>query len=297
VFTEHLTELSQIRRIVPVGSPAGIELKDHVFFNPVSPGSEVPVFAPADLRLTRIARYRESATLDGYTLEFRVTRDVSLKLAHLTRVVAAIEAAGPSEPSDHSGGQTPSQEVALAAGALIGWSVLGSWDVGVYDQRHVNSFANQARYELPPAWSYLHARCPFDLYAAPAKRAPYLAILGSVTGEPGSCAGACGSASGDVPGTLAGAWFSGGTETSTIASRMAVAATCDGAEVRIVGVTPQQIVVVGVIDPATVSTEICYADDDRYAYFQLTSAATLAVATAPGPCPAEMPAPTATYQR
>lgn len=289
-FTVAFADADLLDRIVPLGGVSGAEIKPHTYPGMLETRASIPIYAPTDAELTRIA-WVDQAEFTGYTLDFTVNCAVRYRFAHIEEPVDEIRAVGPEEPGS-SGGEPPTSPYFVAAGDLIGHALAPGLDFGVYDANHTNPFANPARYDNIYGGSYYHARCPYDLYDEPLRSA-YYAKFGGFASPAGSCTD-CRNASMDVPGTIAGAWFVEPVTTGTSGPRLAAAADCDGT-VRIGGPDFPMMITDGP-DPKTVTGEHCYATADDHVFLRL-SGVELHVAHGSGPCPVSFPATYAVFQR
>ena len=310
VFTHHLTDLDKIRGIVPLGSISGGTIAEKSYLmNKTGPNGEpleIPVYAPVDMHLTELA-YRAGQADGEYLLLFQVSREVRIRLDHITDPVDAIRDVGPDSPGNSTITSPPSDDVHLEAGDLVGHTTIttpsGSWDFGLTNTTVENEFVNMERYRSDEALGPLEADCPYE-YLEPSLQPEDEALYGLQSGTP--YAGAtCRSASRDVPGTLAGAWFpdrdvSGGLEYGVVIAR-----DFDG-EIRIGGLAEGQLFIPPDPEPPVapeaveVGEEICYHDPefDHYAYFRVVSDMEVEVSADRGACPATFPSGNAdTYYR
>lgn len=160
-FSADITNLNQMVDIVPPPSLSGTILKTHSFINTAL--ERVPVYAPFDATFTGGAYYLEGNPDGEYMLIFQMSCEMTFNVDHITEPVDAIRHALPDEPKDNTMTDTPTAEVVLAAGDLIGYTtgtMYGIWDFGVYDAEVVNQFADD------PAASGrdINAVCPYDYY-------------------------------------------------------------------------------------------------------------------------------------
>lgn len=304
VFTAHLTSpLDQVFEITPLGGAA--DRAERSYIHPeaafIAGGGKMAIYAPADVRLVRLAYYvHPSSGREMYALRFEVSCEVVFTLAHVIELSERIAALAPSHPRTTSE-QYDVGPLDLAAGELIGYTDEASWDFLASNTAATNEFANTARYQRAHAELY-HAVCPYDLFS-PALRQPYYDLL------PG---GSCGSVSADVPGTIAGQWFVNPAPPSSGFDELGVYVAAQlqtggnsrvevvfGTEAGERHVYPEQATF---LDPATVSDAHCYAFGEpgvpeTFAFFQLASETELQVASGTGGCPASLPDDFAVYYR
>ncbi|MBI3071501.1 MAG: hypothetical protein HYY84_05165 [Deltaproteobacteria bacterium] len=283
MFTVPITDPALLDRIVPLGSVSGNEIKPHTFLQ-WSDGGSRAIYAPIAAALTSIAYYNEGG-LNQYLLEFQVNCAVRFRLDHVSDPIAAIRAVGPQDAGLTTAGASPTAPFYVDAGDLIATTTVWSFDHGVYNTAKVNVFGNNARYEWSGGTNYLNSDCPYDYYEAATKAAFYVkfGMFGMAAGGCGSCR----SASQDVAGSLAGAWFLA-PDGGTFGDRIAVTADCDKS-VLIAGLGDQTIGAADAGDPATVTTEACYADSTRFAYLKVLSPSSIGIVFDAGVCPAGFP--------
>jgi hypothetical protein len=287
-FTALVTDLSLIEHIVPLGSVAGGEIKDHVFFGVKGSAVDVPVSAPVAADLVSVARYQEGSIAEQFLLEFRVDCAVSFRFDHVSSVSDRIRAVAPATIGTGSGTSPVTQSLHVEAGELLGRTTVHSWDFGVVDTRHTNVFAEPSRYSQPGFVSRrVNAVCPFE-FADATSLATYRALWGG-NGGAGTCT-ECGSASQDAVGHLAGMWFIDPVASGLLTRHFALGSFCDHTAVRVDGLSVGTITTPSGPDPSTV-TEACYVDpmSQSFAWLKLASDKVLDVATGTGPCPSTFP--------
>lgn len=293
LFTYDITDLELVSHIVPLGAPSGNEIKPHTYvFNVANiPDSRgVPVYAPVDSSLKDIAYY-VSGERNEFLLVFRVSCEVTFRFDHIQIVVDAIKNVAPTVPSADSKTTAVKSKVIFKAGELIGYTrgtpQARSWDFGVYNTRKANQFINNKRYEDNRMEYNLHSDCPYD-YFADDRRALYYSMFASPGGIRNPNA-TCRNASRDKIGTVAGAWFLDSGSDQTYERQIAIASELNG-EVRVVGLGGSQIVDGTGTDPEMVTTERCYSDGAKVAFFRVVSDSRMDVYSESMPeCPANFP--------
>jgi hypothetical protein len=167
VFSKYLVDPSHVTNILPPPNRPRTDLtvlKTHSYVGTTT--STVPVYAPVDMEFFKGAHYVGGP----YTLDFRVSCEVTLRLAHVTNIVQKLKDVLPSEPATGSQDQPITNTVAFKAGELIGYSggppyVLGiGFDFGVYNNSTPNRFA--AEPDKYTSSTYTTAVCPFDYFTA-----------------------------------------------------------------------------------------------------------------------------------
>ena len=163
VFTHHITDPNIFQYVIPPPTMGGNgqSLKTHSYI--VTNFAEAPVYAPVDMVLDTGAHY----TVGPYWLGFTVSCEVKLRFAHITDPIQAIKDVFPAVPQEGSHNMPVKQKIAFKAGDLIGYTIKGNWDFGVYNSTKIN------RYAVDPVWGistvYTTAVCPFDYYSAQMK--------------------------------------------------------------------------------------------------------------------------------
>lgn len=297
-FSRHVTDLERIAYIIPLGSIGQNFIKDHVFLKNRD-GETVPVHAPVEATLRKVAYYRERT--DGvpeYYVEFQASCEVFFYFDHLVSVNPTIAAVMPAAPETEGMHPTAvSASVIVSAGDLIGTAegTLQSrtWDFGVYNTSKPLAFANPDRWKTNPRTYYCD--CPFA-YFSETMEADYKKLFGFFDGVlyPGTD---CGSANKDVIGTLSGAWFERGSDMMDQDARIVVASQT-GDSVRVGGLSGFKLTgsVLAENHPTVrpqdvrVGQSICYDDDTHYAYFNLVGENELQAIFGNGNCPSSFPA-------
>jgi len=303
VFTHHLTNLNNIKGIVPLGAVSDNTIAEKTYFfckydangNPI----KVPLYAPVDMKLVSMA-YRISQNQDQYLLFFQVSKEVKIRLDHIDSPIQQIKDVGPSSPAPKDDTKTskPKKELTFKAGDLIGYTNgtnVGVWDFGVSNTTIENQFVNMDRYRNSKIdFEELHADCPYN-YFADSLRSQYEALFALQTGVPYKGA-TCRSASRDVKGALSGAWYLDKDPYGDFREVLAIAADFNG-EIRIAGLGNNDLIVSPNPSPATnpddvkVNDEICYegSGGGNFAYFKVLSNTQVNVAYGTGGCPASFP--------
>ncbi|MBU6431265.1 hypothetical protein KGQ29_02720 [Patescibacteria group bacterium] len=176
-FAKRLIDPSLVTNILPPPNRPKTDLtvlKTHSYINTQS--MNAPIYAPVDMELIKGAHYVGGP----YSLDFRVSCEVMLRLAHITNPAPKIKAAFPAEPQNGSTDNQVNPPIAFKAGELVGYSggppytpAIG-FDFGVYNSSTPNRFA--AEPDKYTSSIYTTAVCPFD-YFTPAVRDEYKAIF------------------------------------------------------------------------------------------------------------------------
>ncbi len=194
---------------------------------------------------------------------------------------------------------TVSGPVKLEAGEIIAYaedlSGTGSFDFGVMNlSRGELAFVNVQRYRDAKSHKKLYSDCPYRYYA---DSSAYAAKYSDAGGTPASATYVCGRNLMDVAGTIAGAWFS----SAEALEGLAVALEPSGTRVRISIANESAITITqgggGFVDPASVTTEVCYfVPGESYIYLKLISATELSVVhnRSVGVCPGSFASATGT---
>ena len=293
VFTQHITDLSQLDVVIPPGSVSGDHISSHSYLGNTVPAN-VPVYAPVDTHLINGVHY-QSDGLSQYSLYFRVSCEVMFILGHFVSPTDSIKSMFADTPSaDTRTGDDFEDPPLFQAGELLGYTTgvpsSGRWDFGVYNTEHVNTFGNNARYEY--AWRDLNSDCPYDYFTDPLRQ-EYYALFGTAGGTvvPGAD---CRGASQDVVGTASGAWFLDSGAEGDYGSRMAIAATLDDGQVRMGGIGSGLWINFGDATftlPADITAEHCYFKDGTVLYLKVVSPTELMVyhESASTGCPGSFP--------
>lgn len=134
-------------------------LKTHSYVDTAAPG--VPIYAPIDMELIGGAHYVGGP----YMFDFRVSCEVTLRLAHVTDPIAKLKDAFPAEPKSGSTNDEVKPPVAVKAGELIAHSggpphvPNSGLDFGVYNSTKPNRYAGSQTSSI-----YTTAVCPFDYF-------------------------------------------------------------------------------------------------------------------------------------
>ncbi|MCI0435506.1 MAG: hypothetical protein L0271_17955 [Gemmatimonadetes bacterium] len=298
VFTHMFTDLSQVRAIVPLGTPSsGGEIKERHQVQLVidraatgaTAGRNVPIMAPARAKLKSVRRFRATAPPapcadDYYGFELAVSCEVTVRFDHIRTAGERLRAAvsGYSTAFEEPRGSTT-----FEAGDIIGHTDgtppappgenrSFAFDYAVYNSTHENTFANMERYRRTSnLGNSLRSVCGGAYYTG-SLRADFHAALGY---EMRNAGGDCRAASRDVPGALVGGWFRPGVSGEPAGWRMAIATEFDG-RIRM-AVHPfttyffQPIRTTGSVnlDPAlaTGTAEYCYTDNTQEFWFRLSA--------------------------
>ncbi len=152
-FSHHIADTKDIWMVTPPGgtNPQG-DFKAHSYLWLYEGTGPVAVYAPVDMTLSGGAFYKEFGELN-YTLRFRVTCEIYLKIDHIKQAVPPIATALPQIPAiNDTHDQHLKNEIEFNAGDLIGYvggKNAHNWDFGVY-----NSTAGTRE----------NGQCPFDFY-------------------------------------------------------------------------------------------------------------------------------------
>lgn len=167
VFTNQLIDPSLVINIIPppnLAQPSG-HLKTHSYID--TPSSGVPLYAPIDMVLIKGDYYRGGP----YYLDFRVSCEVMLRVAHVTDPIEKIKEAFGSDPDAAAEIEIPTP-IAFKAGELFAYSggpphVLNNGlDFGVYNSTKPNRYTGSQSSSI-----YTTAVCPYDYFTATLKAA------------------------------------------------------------------------------------------------------------------------------
>jgi len=162
VFTNQLIDPSYITNILPppnVAQPSG-HLKTHSYIDVFS--SRVPLYAPVDMVLIKGDYY----TGGPYYFDFRITCEVTLRVAHVTEPIDKIKDAFGADPNA-AGEIEISPPIILKAGELFAYSggppyVLNNGlDFGVYNSTKPNRYVGSQTSSI-----YTTAVCPYDYFSS-----------------------------------------------------------------------------------------------------------------------------------
>lgn len=173
VFTNYLIDPTSVNNILPPPNRPKSDvsvLKTHSYIN--TPAIEAPIYAPVDMELISGAHYVGGP----YMVDFRVSCEVKVRLAHITKVVQKIVDVLPKDAVVSSHDVYVNPPISFKAGELIGYSggppytLAIGFDFGVYNSATPNRFASQP--EKYQSTIYTTAVCPFD-YFTPVIRDEY----------------------------------------------------------------------------------------------------------------------------
>lgn len=213
IFTHYIIDPKFVKFISQLGlvGAGNTEMvgRSYVFVKDEFLEQKTPIYAPTDMRLIRMSYYvdqaipieqRESASKD-YAMTFEAGCGITITLAHLKELVSPLKEVSP--PLSTSSAQVQVKQISLKAGDLMGYYLkkgsfgAGGFDFVMNDQKVINQFANQKRYEYGHGSYNLHTVCPFDYYSGEMKEA-YYNILPEKD---------CGTMGRDKIGTISGQWF------------------------------------------------------------------------------------------
>lgn len=161
VFANQLIDPNSVTNIIPppnVAQPSG-HLKTHSYIDTTS--ANIPLYAPADMVLFKGDYY----TGGPYYFDFRVSCEVTLRVAHVIEPISKIKEAFGSDPNA-AGEIEISPPIALKAGELFAYSggppyVLNNGlDFGVYNSTKPNRYAGSQTSSI-----YTTAVCPYDYFS------------------------------------------------------------------------------------------------------------------------------------
>ena len=264
----------------------------------------MPVYAPVDSILTRVALYVQSGR-EQYYLKFQVSCEVSYEFDHIAWLADNIAPLAATTPDVEVHTSVP-----LKAGDLVGYTggtVVGNWDFVFENLSKPINVANLERYENTSNLrkGLLYADCPYD-YFADDLRDEYYALFSVTLDGDDSCLIVH-----DKAGTIAGAWFREpfvlGVSQGPEPGWGIVVGISEDDQYRVnngqtsVRSSPTEPTYV---NPKSVTSEHCYGalktpsgPPDRYAYLKLLSDTELAVAFGEGGCPQQLPEEYQVYYR
>lgn len=173
VFTNDITDLSRITRIIP---PAGVqergELKTHSYLHNTI-GTSVPVYAPTDGVIAwgnHVIQQNERGEFDidlgdEYSLFIELDCNHYIFFDHITNPSDIIKASLQADPAHGTNIQFLNPPISVKAGELLGETrgtyPGGIWDFGAYDRGKKNIFPSSVR--------EVHQRdeqgvCPYDFF-------------------------------------------------------------------------------------------------------------------------------------
>lgn len=165
VFTHVLVDPNEIKNIIPPPNihKASGHLKTHSYIDTTK--TAIPIYAPVDMELFSGAHY-----IGGpYSLDFRISCEVRLRLAHLDPV-QKIKDALPQEAKNDSKDVSVNPSIKFNAGEVVGYihqdiGVLNvGVDFGVYHSEKKNKYALQYTSSI-----YNTAVCPYDFFQSALK--------------------------------------------------------------------------------------------------------------------------------
>lgn len=174
-FTHYLIDPNLVTNILPPPNRPKNDLsiiKTHSYIN--TPTIGVPIYAPIDMELIDGVHYVGGP----YYVDFRVSCEVRLRLAHIIDPVEKIKNVLQKEPVVNGPEIQVLPPISFKAGELIGYSggpphtLAIGFDFGVYNSATPNRFASQP--EVYTSSIYTTAVCPFD-YFTPEMQATYKA--------------------------------------------------------------------------------------------------------------------------
>lgn len=166
-FTKYLIDPALVTNILPPPNRPKTDLtvlKTHSYIN--TPSMSAPIYAPADMELIKGAHYVGGP----YSLDFKVSCEVMLRLGHIANPVQKIKEAFPVEPKNGSTDEIVNPSIAFKAGELVGYSggppytLAVGFDFGVYNSTTPNRFAGEP--DKYTSAIYTTAVCPFDYFTS-----------------------------------------------------------------------------------------------------------------------------------
>ena len=314
-FTAYITDLAMVDHIIPPMVISGNRFKSRSHIGNSRDQNnqvyEVPIYAPADSRLTSIGYFSysvhneqgELVDVFEYGLEFEVSCEVHYEFGHVTRLAGSTLAVAPTAPVDNLRLDPP---LSVKAGDLIAYTtgtVQGNnWDFVFNNSSKSNQFTNQERYERDLR-HLLTSDCPYDYYPEELKNEYYSLLTG---GFSGTIQGPDCLVFHEQPGTISGGWF---TEPFTTRRSpdsdwaIAIGVWADR-NIRVVDDETRVWINPGAptyLDPRTVTSEHCYGHQvqppERFVYLKLLSDTQLAVKFGEGACPQSIPGGYQVYYR
>jgi len=186
VFTNAITDFSQIKRLERWGQTPQGNLKNHTYIflknkgrkgNKVIIDKPVPVYAPIDSYLILQTRYRLSVSgLKDiqWRLMFQVGCELVYRFDHLDtpsdRILKYIGNIKINEDQDSAPNAKVLPPLKVKAGEIVAYTkgtpMAGSWDFGVLDISNNNDLPKRLKnYENHPTGrGYKYAACPYDYY-------------------------------------------------------------------------------------------------------------------------------------
>lgn len=173
VFTNMLADPGMITNIIPppTNRNVGWHLTTHSYVD-TRAESPAPLYAPVDMELIDGAHYPGGP----YYLDFRVSCEVTIRIAHVTNPAQKIKDALPQEPVNTEMEVIP--PIAVKAGELIAYSggpphtLNNGFDFGAYHAAKPNRYASSSDPKVVQSRIYTTAVCPYDFFT-PELRAKY----------------------------------------------------------------------------------------------------------------------------
>lgn len=227
VYTVSPIEPKYILSVVPLGNlnpPDHTIPTDHIYLtvknnNNIEPGSEVPVYAPSDITISRIthqtAKKSGQKFSDDYSLDFSPCKDIQAKFGHLTKLSENLmsivwenqnncQVTKPRVEDEYTYCNVE-LNIKIKAGELLGEAGGGRSNALDFWTKDFRSkpleYANPGRYRD----EQLHIVCPIDLFEPSVKE-----ILNEKFGsyeKKRTIEPLCGSVNQDVAGTAQGNWI------------------------------------------------------------------------------------------
>jgi hypothetical protein len=212
-FTHYLFDPKYAKSVSPIGVVGGgnTEMvgRSYVATKDEFIDEKIPIYASTDMRILRMSYYTDQAIpalqrgsfTNDYAMTFDADCGVTVTLAHLKELAPPLKEISP--PLSTSSAQHGVKQISLKAGDLIGYSLkrgtygAGGFDFVMNDQRVINQFVNQKRYESGSKAYNLNSVCPYDYFQGEMKQA-YYNLLPEKN---------CGTMEHDKVGTISGQWF------------------------------------------------------------------------------------------
>ncbi len=213
-FSVSPIDMSKLAEIYALGNtaPPGHTLPtEHMYFH-ISPGGSTTTItdlrAPGDIYLISVSGPSNLDIVPGnddFSMGFALCKDVFGYYNHVKTLSDEIKSVVRSQSCESCSKRFVYK---ISAGTVIGGvgHLQGNFDLGAYDYRTKNNFANPSRYGDVSATGFgrprsFHIMCPLDLYTEPVKSQ----LFGKITRTDK----ACGIVMQDISGTLQGNWFYG----------------------------------------------------------------------------------------
>jgi hypothetical protein len=306
VFPHHLTDLTHISTIHPMGAAwgGGIHVNGHTYLQ-ISPryqGISVPVYAPVDSRLERIIKAREPNGEYDWAFTMRVSCEVVYIMTHLTHPVQAIEDVWEGPPSVDSSDfmyLNDDNYIYFKAGDLIayttGTQAANNWDFGVYHTEHYNDFISPERFYHPVLKGeisrMLNSVCPYPFFIQEL-REQYEALYGNLLLDRPVPGAHCRQVSRDKLGTIAGTWYRVSGDPEFYKEIVGIGSEFGG-DVIVGGIAGAsrswRVLAQSDVEPKTVTDSHCYYDGGHFGYLKLINDMLMHVYYGTGECPDEFP--------